>query len=312
MNEPTVTIVVPTYRRLHYLREALASALAQTYKDFELIVSDDSSSDEIADYVASLKDPRLRYRRNAKNLGIAMNNYAAFSEAKGSYIASLHDDDVWEQGFLAALVPVLEADGEITVAFSDHYVIDENGHLLSERSDKSTHFFKRDQLQPGRHQPFIRPVVIDLVIPMVMAAVFRKSILEGAKYSPRVGGSYDYWLAYLAVKDGKAVYYVPQRLTRYRVHSQSGTMSRGVHNLWDSIYVRRITLAMPEVASYRREIRNGLGIFYGKIALFYLARRSFWRGRVFLKQAFSLLNRPKNILALVANSVMVLCKGPKR
>src|SRR5476651_2791644 len=104
MKEPTVTIVVPAYRRLPYLQEALLSALRQTYRDFELIVSDDSSSDEIASYVASLGDSRIRYRRNPKNFGIAMNNYAAFSEAKGKYIASLHDDDAWEPGFLDALV----------------------------------------------------------------------------------------------------------------------------------------------------------------------------------------------------------------
>jgi glycosyltransferase involved in cell wall biosynthesis len=312
MKEPTVTIVVPSYQRLPYLKEALTSALAQTFRDFELIVSDDDSSDEVAGYVASLEDSRIHYRRNPRNLGIAMNNLAAFSVAKGRYIASLHDDDIWEPEFLATLVPALEADDEITVAFCDHHLIDENGRLLPERSDGNSHFFKRDHLQPGRHQPFLKQAIIDSTIPMVMAAVFRKSIREGAEFSPQVGGSYDYWLAYLAVRGGAAVYYVPRRLTRYRIHHQSGTNVRGMRNLRDSIYVRRQILAMPEMATYRGEMRNGTGIFYGKMALYYLARHSFRKGKVFLREAFSLLNRPKNIVALAVNAIVVLCKGTRR
>lgn len=308
MKEPTVTIVIPAYKRLRYLQEALPSALNQTYGDFELIVSDDGSSDEIAGYAASLGDSRIRYRRNERNLGIAMNNFAAFSEAKGAYIASLHDDDVWEPGFLEALVPPLEADESITVAFCDHQIIDEQGCLLLDAAAHGSRFFKRHLLKPGRHQPFFKLAVVDLAIPMVMGAVFRKSILRGAEYPKRIGGSYDHWLAYLAIKDGQACYYVPRRLTRYRVHGDSGTATRGVRNFRDAIYVRRKFLDDGRLAPYRKSICNGLGVLYGKMALYYLGHSSFWRGKIFLKQAFSLMNRPKNMFALAVNAVGGLCK----
>lgn len=308
MKDPTVTIVIPAYERLRYLQEALPSALAQTYRDFEVIVSDDGSSDEIARYVASLGDARIRYRRNRENLGIAMNNFAAFSEARGKYIASLHDDDLWEPGFLEALIPPLEADESVTVAFSDHHLIDGEGRLLLQGTEGNSRFFRRNRLRPGRHQPFIKPVVVDNIIPMVMAAVFRKSILQNAPYSRRIGGCYDHWLAYLAVKDGQACHYVPQRLTRYRVHAGSGTARSGMRNLRAAIYVRREFLRDANVAPYRSSIRNGLGVIYGKMALYYFSRHSLWRGRVLLKKAFSLLNRPKNILALVVNVMGDWCK----
>ena len=308
MKDPTVTVVVPAYQRLRYLQEALPSALNQTYRDFELIISDDGSSDEIARYAASLGDSRIRYRRNGENLGVAMNNFAAFSEAKGKYIASLHDDDIWESGFLEALVPPLEADDEMTVAFCDHHVIDAQSRLTPRLADQGSRFYKRHLLKPGRHQPFLKPAVVDLAIPMVMGAVFRKSILEGAVYPKRIGGSYDHWLAYLAVKDGGAVYYVPQRLSRYRVHGNSGTALRGVRNLRDAIYVRRKFLDDANLVPYRESIRNGLGVLYGKMALYYLSRHSFRRGRIFLKQAFSLMNRPKNMLALAVNAILSLGK----
>jgi glycosyltransferase involved in cell wall biosynthesis len=310
MKEPTVTIVVPAYRRLDYLRQAVPSALNQTYPDFELIISDDGASDEIAAYAGSLGDARVRYRRNDRNLGIAMNNFAAFSEARGRYIASLHDDDLWEPGFLEALVPPMDADAEITVAFCDHHIIDDVGRQLPKRADQSMRFYRRDRLKTGRYQPFLREAVIDLTIPMAMSALFRKSILEGAPYPPRIGGSYDHWLAYLAVRGGRPCYYVARRLTRYRVHGQMSTASRGVRNYRDPIYVWRKFLHEAELAPWRKSIENGLGVLYGKMALHYLSRRSFRRGRIFLGQAFSLLNRPKNMLALAVNAA--LCLRPKK
>lgn len=308
MNEPTVTIIVPTYRRLLFLREALTGVLRQTYRDFELIVSDDGASDEIADYVASLKDPRIRYRRNERNLGIALNNLAAFREARGKYIASLHDDDIWEPDFLAVLVPLLEADPEVTVAFCDHYIIDALGNLLSDKTDFNTRFFRRNSLNPGRHQPFYRAALVHQSIPMVMAAVFRRSILDGAEYPPHMGGSYDYWLAYLAARGGKACHYVSRRLTRYRFHAGSGTAARQVRNIREQAYVRRRFLALPELAPYEGEMRNNLGVLYGKLALYYFERRSYRRGRVVLKKAFSLLNSGKNMAALAINVGRVLCR----
>lgn len=305
---PTVTIIVPAYRRLTYLREAVASASAQTYIDFELIVSDDSASEEIEAYVASLKDPRLRYRKNERNLGIALNNLAAFAEARGRFIASLHDDDTWEPDFLATLVPILEADPELTVVFCDHHLMDGDGRLLPEQTEANSRLFGRHRLTPGRHQPFIRETVLDLAIPMVMAAVFRKSILDQAPFPKRVGGSYDHWLAYLAVMNGQPCYYVPRRLTRYRVHNGSGTAKGGVRNYRDTIYVRRRFVADSRLLPYRRELCHGLGVIYGKMALQFLGRRSYKRGRVFLWTAFGLMNRFKSRAALAANVAKVFLR----
>ncbi len=305
MKEPTVTIVVPTYKRLHYLQEALPSALRQTYRDFEVIVSDDGASKEIADYVASLSDPRIRYRGNVCNMGIAMNNFSAFAEARGKYIASLHDDDLWEPDFLETLVPLLEADETVTVAFCDHHIIDDNGRFLIDHTEENTRFYGRHLLTPGRHQPFLKAVAVDLTIPMVMAAVFRKSILAGADFSPRVGGCYDHWLAYLAVGKGQAGYYVPRRLTRYRVHSGSGTASQAIRNYRNAIYVRKRLLQDDNLSAYRSGIRNGIGVIYGKMALYFLSRNSTYRARVLFKQAFRFLNRPKNMVALAVNGVKI-------
>lgn len=301
MQAPAVTIVTPVFRRLNYLEESLESALAQTYRDFEIIVTDDGPSPEIAKRVDSYRDPRIRYRHNGRNLGIAMNHLAAYREARGRYITNLDDDDYWKPDFLEKLVPPLEADPTLAVAFCDHYLIDETGHVHLIPSRKNSRFYRREDLAPGRHQPFTEMAVVYEAIPMAMGSVFRKSLLDDAPYPPNIGGSYDYWLSYLATRTGQAAYYVPERLSYYRVHRQSGSLTRGWRNYRNAIYVRSQFLKDPRLAPYHAAIRNSLGVCYGKLALLYWDRQSFRRSRIIRKRAFSLLNQPRTILGLAKN-----------
>jgi glycosyltransferase involved in cell wall biosynthesis len=309
MNTLPVTVVVPAFRRLNFLSEALASALNQTFRDFELIVTDDGDSPEIAQITASFADPRIRYRSNPRPLGIAMNHHAAFLEARGAFLASLHDDDVWEPRFLSELVPPLESDASVAVAFCDHHLIDGQGRLLPKWTRQNSRIYRRNVLAPGRHQPFLEMAVVHESIPMAMGAVFRKSILDRADYPPRIGGSYDHWLAYLAARDGLAAFYVPQRLTRYRLHSGAGTVLHGTKNSRDTIYVRSRFLRTPALAPWRSSLSNSLGVSYGKLALLFLDQKRFRRAWLMGKQAFTLMNRPKNQLGLLKNMVLGLCRS---
>jgi len=295
MKPPAVTVVIPVFRRVHFLREALSSALAQSFSDFEILISDDGPPGEAATLAASFHDDRIRYRRNARNLGIAMNHYAAFQEAQGLYVTSLHDDDIWEPDFLAELVPPLEADSSISLSFCDHHLIDEHGRFLHEKTERNSHFYRRSTLAPGRHQPFLEMAVIYETIPMAMGALLRKSVLEGAEYPREIGGCYDHWLSYLATKNGQAVYYVPRRLTRYRLHANSGSMTTGIRNLRNTIYVRARFLNAAELAPWRKILSNNLGVCYGKLALYFCKPKTLRRAWVLEKRAFSLLNRPKKL-----------------
>lgn len=308
MKPPAVTVVVPVFRRFHFLTEALSSALAQTFSDFEILISDDTPPGEAAPLVASFQDNRIRYRRNPRNLGIAMNHYAAFQEAQGRYVASLHDDDIWEPDFLAELVPPLEADSSINVAFCDHHLIDEQGRFLDERTEHNSRFYRRDTLAPGRHQPFLEMAVVRETIPMAMGALLRKSILEGVEYPRQIGGCYDHWLSYLATKNGGAAYYVPRRLTRYRLHAHSGSMTTGIRNLRNTIYVRTRFLNAAELAPWRKILSNNLGICYGKLALYFCKPKTIRRAWTLEKRAFSLMNRPKNFIGLLKNTALRLIR----
>jgi glycosyltransferase involved in cell wall biosynthesis len=309
MNDPVVTIVIPVHHRIDYLGEALSSALAQTFGDFEVIVSDDGPSPEVARFVATFDDPRIRYRHNGRNLGIALNHLAAFREARGQYIANLHDDDIWDPSFLAKLVPPLEADPTIAVAFCEHDLIDAAGQVLAEATERNARTYRRRELAPGRHQPFTEMAVVYEAIPMAMAAVFRKSILNHALYPAGIGGCYDHWLSYLATRDNRAVFYIPQHLTRYRVHARSGSFQRGWRNLRNAIFVRGRFLNDPALASYFPEIANSQGVCYGKLALIFIDQKAYHRAWIVEKKAFALLQHPKNIVGLLKNSLVRFLSG---
>ena len=90
---PLVSVVVPTFNRTRYLAAALESALAQTYRNIEILVSDDASREDVfGDVVSRFSDPRIKYHRNPSNLGMGMNTWGALRRANGKYVGTIHDD----------------------------------------------------------------------------------------------------------------------------------------------------------------------------------------------------------------------------
>ena len=222
---PLVSVVIPTYNRVSYLRKALESALSQTYRHTEVIVSDNAASSEIADLVASYRDDRVRYRHNNGNIGPLGNVLAAYRETRGLYIATLHDDDMWEPTLLEELVSPLEADREIALAFSDHWVIRSDDSLDPDATEVESRRWGRSSLHEGVHRPFFRLALVDRAIP-IGACVIRRSAIDWTDFPEEIGTGYDMWIAYLASRDGAGAYYCPRRLLRYRWHAGAISASR--------------------------------------------------------------------------------------
>ncbi|MGH6792192.1 MAG: glycosyltransferase family 2 protein [Methyloceanibacter sp.] len=107
---PKVSICLITYNGASTIERALNSLLAQTYRDFELVISDDHSSDESLALCQRLTtgDPRVRFVRPPHNLGADYNMRFALSHARGKYYLWASQDDYWEPQFLERLVPALE------------------------------------------------------------------------------------------------------------------------------------------------------------------------------------------------------------
>jgi glycosyltransferase involved in cell wall biosynthesis len=91
---PKLSIVIPVYNRREYLKQAIASCLKQTAREFEVIVSDDCSSEDLRRVVESFGDSRVKYYRTESRLGAAKNHQRAVSLSSGIYAIALHSDDL--------------------------------------------------------------------------------------------------------------------------------------------------------------------------------------------------------------------------
>ncbi len=124
---PHVTVVIPTYNRSWGLKRAIVSVLAQTFADFELIVSDDASTDDTPEVARSFTDSRIVYQRNANNLGIPGNWGAGLWLARGEYVCFLMDDDYYDPDFLTNRVVVMSSSADLVSVFSSYRRRPENG-----------------------------------------------------------------------------------------------------------------------------------------------------------------------------------------
>ncbi|WP_427162642.1 glycosyltransferase family 2 protein [Aliinostoc sp. HNIBRCY26] len=227
---PLVSVITPTYNRPDYLKAALTSAVRQTYRHIEIIVSDNCSPENPQAIVESFNDPRIRFSRNTTNLGMFGNTIKAFKMARGKYVASLLDDDMWEADFLEKLVLPLEANPNLALAFCDHYVIDAQGNIDDAMTQECSQFYKRSHLAKGIYQPFYRLALIDRSVSSATAAVIRRDVIDWDAIPAEVGGSWDIYLNYLCCRSGLGAYFYPEKLTRYRVHEQTDTMLSGKRN----------------------------------------------------------------------------------
>lgn len=140
---PRLSICIPTYCQIDFLRETLSSVKAQDFNDYELIISDDSPDDTVKELVASFNfDDRLRYHRNPVPLGSPENWNEAVRRAKGDYIKLLHHDDRLDHsGALSAFVRLLDENPEAIFAFCASRVED----VISRES--RIHRLTEDQLK---------------------------------------------------------------------------------------------------------------------------------------------------------------------
>lgn len=131
---PTLTIGLPVYNGERYLAEALDSLLAQTFTDFELVISDNASEDRTAEICREYadRDARIRYLRQPVNIGAAPNHNILVPQARGRYFKWASHDDLYHPDLLRHCVEALEDRPEVVLAHAWDAYIDEQGDIIQE------------------------------------------------------------------------------------------------------------------------------------------------------------------------------------
>jgi len=136
--KPRVSVIIRTYNRAAYLCEAIESVFAQTFRDFELIVVDDGSTDATRDLLARY-DGRLTpiILDHTANQAAVMN--AGIHAARGEFVAFLDDDDIWLPNKLQRQVALLDSDIRFGFAYGNARLLHSDGHVSAPALARPTH-----------------------------------------------------------------------------------------------------------------------------------------------------------------------------
>jgi len=215
---PRVSICIPTYNRAHSLRRTLESALDQPGSDVEIIVLDDSSSDETFAVASEYRDARLRIERTAQRLGAAQNFNRCLDVARGGYVKVLCDDDVLYPAAVGRLAGALDRFPEATLATSAWHLLDETGLVAR------TFGVLRDAPQEGALVD-LRRIVKDswLYLNRIgspSSVMLRKASLSGLRFNSQYRQMMD-WDLWIRLLNRGGLVYLPQVLSGYRRHPQT-------------------------------------------------------------------------------------------
>jgi glycosyltransferase involved in cell wall biosynthesis len=228
---PKVSVCIPTYNRAHFLSGAIASVMAQTVSDWEIVVCDDGSTDGTPELMASYSDARIRYVRHDRNIGKSNNMRSGFEAATGEYFVKFDDDDRLTPDFLAKTSQILDQTPGVDLVGTDHWVIDAVGDRNVEWTDTNSRKWGRSDLREGVIQDLLSKVFVTQCL-QVGATLWRMDSLHQLDYMRRDWQSCeDNDLFVRFAQAGMQGYYWPERLMEYRFHAEQQRIESAIAHL---------------------------------------------------------------------------------
>lgn len=164
---PKVSIIIPTYNRARFIKEAINSVLSQDFQDYEIIVVDDGSTDNTKEIINSLKNKKIRYFFQ-ENKGRSRARNRAIKLARGQYLSFLDSDDIFLPGKLTKQAKCLDKHSEIGMVYASALTMDESSHKLNKKYLATSSGFIYKEVA------FVFPLIIILPAVMIRGEVFKK------------------------------------------------------------------------------------------------------------------------------------------
>ena len=165
---PLISIIIPTHNRKSFIQTAIASVLSQTFKDYEVIVIDDASTDGTSDYIKS-QYPDFALITLAQNVGAAEARNRGLQVAKGEFIAFLDSDDQWDAHYLEAQIETLRSHPHAAFVFCNHTELYGDGTSQEIRFKPSSRY--SDLMDRALKDIFIFTMSVVMVRKAAIAAV---------------------------------------------------------------------------------------------------------------------------------------------
>ncbi len=254
-----ISIVVATYNRSKLLKECLESLLAQTYRDLEIIVVDDGSTDDTSKTIKILTDKRHKVRYYYRpHLGVSAARNFGLAQAKGEYVGFFDSDDLWPANYIEKMIKSLQAAPDFDAAYSDIMQM-VNGKVIGR-------YITIEKPPTGyitaylffRKRPFNLP----------SSTIFRKIAFNGIFWEEKVGNCDDLDI-FLRISTKSKFMYIPDVYMIYRKTEDSITAAAKKRMFTYSIYVMERFFFHYKGSSYvpRKQALRRISHLYRSLAL---------------------------------------------
>jgi len=212
---PKVSVVIPVFNGERFIGCAIQSVLDQTFREFEIIVVDDGSTDRTEKIVRQFSAAISYHHQQNRGAGVARN--LGVSRAQGDWVAFLDADDIWRPDKLAVQIEQIETYPEVAFFYSDIDLIDEEGNL-TEAGFLSAKLERRKE--KGRTN-LVSLVFDNRPFPYPSTVLTRKDVfLKAGGFNPEFRGNYhEDFDAFARVARTSLIHFIPQSLVMYRVTS---------------------------------------------------------------------------------------------
>ncbi|MFH2106767.1 MAG: sugar nucleotide-binding protein [Candidatus Micrarchaeota archaeon] len=219
--EDKVSVIMPCYNQVNYIRESVDSVLNQTYKNIELILIDNVSTDGTKEVIQEYekKDRRVKAIYHKENMGYGGSINDGFANATGKYIALTSSDDIW---YLEKLdIQVLQL-----ISFNDSDLVHSDADIIDGKGKKTGTIRKLYRLDTSKASGNVFDYLTTKNICCTSTVLFRKECLKTyGEFDPELRFAHDWWF-YIKLSQKHKFYYCPERLVAYRVHSTNVTRNK--------------------------------------------------------------------------------------
>lgn len=214
-----ISIIIPTFNSKQYISQAIQSILNQSYKDYEIIVVDDGSTDNTYEELRKYKEYIEYYYK--ENVGVASARNFGILKSKGDYICFLDADDLYKENKLERQLRFLIDNPNIDIVYNDIEVVDERLNYINTLRSEGVY---------NKREDFLSMMLVRQIIPgPASIMVRRKCIEDGILYNDAYSNAEDYDFT-LRLAERFTYGYIPESLYVYRRHTQNLTNNHKIQS----------------------------------------------------------------------------------
>lgn len=215
-----ISIVVTSYNYQEYLKDTINSVISQTFKNWEMIVIDDASTDCSLEIIKEFvnNDNRIKLIENKENLGLKKSMQKGVEAASGEWIAFLESDDMWREDYLEHKAAIIKEYPDLGLIFNDVELFGDERKikLLKPTFERNRKFLNKQKFPKN----MFKDLNIQNRVVTFSSVMIKKTVLQDINWNVPVDKLLDWWL-YIQISYKNKFLYIPEKLTKWQIHPKS-------------------------------------------------------------------------------------------